>query len=442
MNRRMRAVPVYLAYMALDGFFSQMMSVIFSVFLILRLDLGPFQLVLLGTVLEGSYLLFETPTGVVADTISRRTSIVIGLAGGGAGLRAPRARPQLLDGGCLTSGLGHLRDVPERRRRGVAHRRGRGRGRSTALPARRSVLARGGVGGIIVGVALATIDLALPLFVSGAGLLALAAALWIVMPEEGFERRAREEGERLHHFADRDVQGRCDGDALPPRADADPRHGGAARCVHGGVRPVGGPPHPAGHRAPGDRAALTAVVVRDPGRRCAGDRVRRADRRATPGHARRSRPRRADPGGDRRAPRRQRRGVRVDRAVLGGARGDVDRRRAPERARSGVHRVDQPGARPEDARDDQLGRRAGRRGRAGGGGSGARRHRRRPGGSGRDRRLGRAAASHAPAVPSRYPEGNGGERSRRTRSTRCSTWRTNRSDGRRRRWHAWDAGRR
>ena len=73
MNRRMRAVPVFLAYMAINGFFSRMMGVIFSVYLILRLGLGPFQLVLLGTVLEGSYLLFETPTGVVADTISRRT---------------------------------------------------------------------------------------------------------------------------------------------------------------------------------------------------------------------------------------------------------------------------------------------------------------------------------------------------------------------------------
>ncbi len=85
MNRRMRAVPVFLAYMAINGFFSRMMGVIFSVFLILRLGLGPFQLVLLGTVLEGSYLLFETPTGIVADTISRRTSIVIGLGGGASG---------------------------------------------------------------------------------------------------------------------------------------------------------------------------------------------------------------------------------------------------------------------------------------------------------------------------------------------------------------------
>ena len=85
MSRRMRAVPVYLTYLTCSGFFFQMMSVVFSLFLILRLDLGPFQLVLLGTILEGTYLLFETPTGVVADTIGRRASVIIGLTGGGIG---------------------------------------------------------------------------------------------------------------------------------------------------------------------------------------------------------------------------------------------------------------------------------------------------------------------------------------------------------------------
>ena len=85
MNRRLPVVTVFLAYMAMDGFLFRMMSVIFSVFLILRLGLGAFELVVMGTILEGSYLLFETPTGIVADTISRRTSVIIGLAGGGVG---------------------------------------------------------------------------------------------------------------------------------------------------------------------------------------------------------------------------------------------------------------------------------------------------------------------------------------------------------------------
>jgi DHA3 family tetracycline resistance protein-like MFS transporter len=38
---------------------------------------------LMGTVVEATYLVFEVPTGVVADTVSRRVSVVIGLAGTG-----------------------------------------------------------------------------------------------------------------------------------------------------------------------------------------------------------------------------------------------------------------------------------------------------------------------------------------------------------------------
>lgn len=37
------------------------------------------QLVLVGTVLEGTILIFETPTGIVADTYSRRLSIIIAM---------------------------------------------------------------------------------------------------------------------------------------------------------------------------------------------------------------------------------------------------------------------------------------------------------------------------------------------------------------------------
>lgn len=43
------------------------------------LELDPLQMVLVGTALESSIFLFEIPTGVVADTISRRTSIIIGV---------------------------------------------------------------------------------------------------------------------------------------------------------------------------------------------------------------------------------------------------------------------------------------------------------------------------------------------------------------------------
>ena len=51
-----------------------------SVWWIVELDLGPIELVAMGAVLEASVLLGETPTGVVADVVSRRRSLIIGQA--------------------------------------------------------------------------------------------------------------------------------------------------------------------------------------------------------------------------------------------------------------------------------------------------------------------------------------------------------------------------
>lgn len=51
-----------------------------SVFWIIELGLGPFELVLLGAVFEAAVLFSETPTGVVADLHSRKTSIIISQA--------------------------------------------------------------------------------------------------------------------------------------------------------------------------------------------------------------------------------------------------------------------------------------------------------------------------------------------------------------------------
>ena len=51
-----------------------------TVFWIVDLDLSPSRLVLLGIVLEVTVLLSETPTGVIADVRSRRTSLIIAQA--------------------------------------------------------------------------------------------------------------------------------------------------------------------------------------------------------------------------------------------------------------------------------------------------------------------------------------------------------------------------
>ena len=57
--------------------------VVMAVYLVRELHFSPLQLVLMGTAMEGAVFLFEVPTGVVADTYSRRLSLVIGYLGTG-----------------------------------------------------------------------------------------------------------------------------------------------------------------------------------------------------------------------------------------------------------------------------------------------------------------------------------------------------------------------
>jgi DHA3 family tetracycline resistance protein-like MFS transporter len=58
--------------------------VVMSVYLVSELDLSPLQLVLMGTAMEGAVFLCEIPTGVIADTYSRRLSLIVGYLGMGA----------------------------------------------------------------------------------------------------------------------------------------------------------------------------------------------------------------------------------------------------------------------------------------------------------------------------------------------------------------------
>ena len=61
---------------------SALYSLIFTVnvlYYIFTARLDPLQLVLVGTALEASIFIFEVPTGVVADTVSRRLSIILGV---------------------------------------------------------------------------------------------------------------------------------------------------------------------------------------------------------------------------------------------------------------------------------------------------------------------------------------------------------------------------
>ncbi len=58
---------------------NSMLFTVLSIYYIQSARLDPLQLVLVGTVLEAVYLSSEVPTGVIADTYSRRLSVILGM---------------------------------------------------------------------------------------------------------------------------------------------------------------------------------------------------------------------------------------------------------------------------------------------------------------------------------------------------------------------------
>jgi DHA3 family tetracycline resistance protein-like MFS transporter len=64
-----------------------------SVYRIEVVDLDPLRLVLLGTALEVAVLVFEVPTGVLADTYGRRRSVITGFLLMGSGFALEGAVP-------------------------------------------------------------------------------------------------------------------------------------------------------------------------------------------------------------------------------------------------------------------------------------------------------------------------------------------------------------
>jgi DHA3 family tetracycline resistance protein-like MFS transporter len=179
---------------AVEGAGFASFSVMSSVYRITEAGLNPLELILVGTVLEAAVFLFEIPTGVVADVFSRRLSLIIGFALIGAGIMLEGALPVF--GTILMAqavwGIGYT-FTSGARQAWLADELGDG-GRVGDVFLRGSqIQSAGSLVGIALGVALATVFIAMPLLVGGAVLLLLAVALVFVMPERGFTPTPREE---------------------------------------------------------------------------------------------------------------------------------------------------------------------------------------------------------------------------------------------------------
>lgn len=69
---------VYLVHAGVAAWGFAVFSTLSSVYRFREVGLTPFELVLVGTVLEATVMLAELPTGIVADAVSRRLSLLIG----------------------------------------------------------------------------------------------------------------------------------------------------------------------------------------------------------------------------------------------------------------------------------------------------------------------------------------------------------------------------
>lgn len=181
-----RAYRVYLAIKLLSALLLFAAFSVDSLYFVVAAGLDPLQLVLVGTTLEITIFLFEIPTGVVADTISRRLSVIIGMVLIGIGWLLQGLMPifwvilvsQFIWGLGITFNSGALEawisDEVGVQRSDQAFLRGA------------QFNQFGAVFGIGLGTALGSVRVALPLIVSGILFLGLAAGLAAVMPENGF----------------------------------------------------------------------------------------------------------------------------------------------------------------------------------------------------------------------------------------------------------------
>lgn len=188
---------VYLILSAGYALFFNLVLTVNLVFQTQEAGLNPFRLVLIGTVLEATRFLCEVPTGVVADVISRKLSILIGLVlvGGGLMLGGAFTTFETILVAQVIWGCGYT-FISGAKEAWIADEVGpQAAGRLYLRGAQVEQIAR--LAAIPASVALATIDLNLPILLGGSLFFPLALFTSIAMPETGFQPRSGATGVSL-----------------------------------------------------------------------------------------------------------------------------------------------------------------------------------------------------------------------------------------------------
>jgi DHA3 family tetracycline resistance protein-like MFS transporter len=198
--KKFSAYPTYLLIETASALFYNLAFTAMSLYEIRVAGLTPLQLVLVGTTLELSVLLFEVPTGVVADVTSRRLSIIIGLVLVGLGFLLEGLLPifgtillaQVLWGLGYTFTSGAVQAW-------LSDEIGEERANRAFLRANKFSLG-GAIAGMLFAILAGSQRLNLPILLGGALFILLAGLLAFRMPESGFHPAAPEQRNSFQHM--------------------------------------------------------------------------------------------------------------------------------------------------------------------------------------------------------------------------------------------------
>jgi DHA3 family tetracycline resistance protein-like MFS transporter len=202
MFRKIDAYKLYLALQFLTGLCFSMIFVVASLYEATVAHLTGFQLVLVGTALEVTILVFEIPTGVVADAYSRKLSIIIGFLLMGIAFVIEGFFPtfaiillvQVLWGFGYTFTSGATQAW-------LSDEIGEENANRAFLRGNQFDLA-GAVIGMLLAIPIGNIAVNMPLLVGGGMAVLMALALILFMPENGFKPTRPEDRNSLQHMGD------------------------------------------------------------------------------------------------------------------------------------------------------------------------------------------------------------------------------------------------
>jgi DHA3 family tetracycline resistance protein-like MFS transporter len=200
--KKFDATKIYLGLMFFNSMFFSMIFVVASFYEATVAHLTGLQLVLVGTTVEVTILLFEVPTGIVADAYSRRLSVVIGyfimgwafIVEGLFPAFLPIVLAQILWGLGYTFTSGSTQAW-------LSDEIGEQNANRTFLRANKFDLA-GALVGMLIAIPLGNIAVNLPIITGGVLVSSIAVALTLVMPEHGFHPVRPENRNNWQHMGD------------------------------------------------------------------------------------------------------------------------------------------------------------------------------------------------------------------------------------------------